>query len=77
MSGAAAPRQATGMADDALALSRAWDPAASRDGELSARRAGLLDLAAGKAIVIPGADLVQLANLRYEGPDPDADPAGG
>jgi hypothetical protein len=74
MSGAAAPRQATGMTGDALAASNAWDPAASRQDALVSERSGLLDLADGKAIVIPGADLVQLANLRYEGPDPDADP---
>ncbi len=74
MSRAAAPRQATGMTGDALAASNAWNPAASRQDALVSERSGLLDLAAGRAIVIPGADLVQLANLRYEGPDPDADP---
>jgi len=74
MSGAAVPRQAAGMADDALAACRDGDPAASRQDALVSERSGLLDLAAGRAIVIPGADLVQLANLRYEGPDPDADP---
>ena len=73
MSGAAAPRQASGMANDALAACLDGDPAASRDGDLAAQRSGLLDLTAGRAIVIPGADLMQLANLRYEGPDPDAD----
>lgn len=74
MSGAAAPRQATGMADDALAACLDGDPAASRQDALVSERSGLLDLADGMAIVIPGADLVQRANLRYEGPDPDADP---
>ena len=64
MSGAAAPRQATGMADDALAACLDGDPTASRQDALVSERSGLLDLADGMAIVIPGADLVQLANLR-------------
>ena len=45
MSGAAAPRQATGMTGDALAASNAWDAAASRQDALVSERSGLLDLA--------------------------------
>jgi len=45
-----------------------------REAQLREARTDLLAVAAGSAVRLTCVDLVELANLPYEGPDPDGDP---